>query len=272
MMQSRPVVLPLVGAIRVGCSMEQFRLFVECLPSNLIDVERKSLNKTAHLSGSENYTAGGQTLHNTIRQAQDICARFQGDVVPQNLFFIFGECAQTLVKLALELPAVQKFSGFDLGPVGCVDSQQSAAQQEPNANAWAVVLCHIDDAQPLRQICGRKQDKAQHQSNCYQVTGAELDGLKKLLDEVIDHGAILSGNDPKAHRKCDHLGVCQARMPACNGCVVKCLPGVNTDTDPSPTSLDSLVEEVSAWIATAAVALATVAVLFGAAGYFWGGL
>lgn len=77
---------------------------------------------------------------------------------------------------------------------------------------------------------------------------------------------------PTSHTPCDRAGVCQARMPACNGCTVKCLPSVDTDThhDPSPTSFGSLAEEVCAWIATAAVALGTVAVLFGVAGYLWG--
>ena len=70
------------------------------------------------------------------------------------------------------------------------------------------------------------------------------------------------------HRTCDELGVCKARIPACNGCTVKCIPSVNTD--PSPTAPSSLVEDAAIWIAITAVRLATVAVAFGVAGYLWG--
>lgn len=67
---------------------------------------------------------------------------------------------------------------------------------------------------------------------------------------------------------CDRLGVCQARMPACNGCTIQCIPDVNADR--SPTELDGLVEDIAAWAVIAAMGLATLAVVAGVAGYLWG--
>ena len=267
----------LVGPVSIGGPGQQVRIFVECVPSNLIDVVRETVHHIAHISGPKNHSTTSQSLNRSIVDAQMIRARLKMHVVPQNLLFIFGECAQTLVKSALELPIADRYVDRGLNPLCRADDEQGAAQQKPDANAWAVVFCHINDAQPLRDICGGPQDNTQDQRDCYQVTGAELDGLKKLLDEVIDHGAILSGNKPPQRPySCDQLGVCQSAAPRCAGCTPK--PPANpvpardyapsADDNDNPTSLAA----IAVMLTEVLVVLIVVAALCGVVGYWVDGL
>lgn len=65
-------------------------------------------------------------------------------------------------------------------------------------------------------------------------------------------------------RTCDQLGVCQRRAPLCSNCPPT-TPPPRVEQD-QPTSWD----QIAAMVAQVAIAAATVAVVFGVAGYLWG--
>ena len=63
---------------------------------------------------------------------------------------------------------------------------------------------------------------------------------------------------------CDQLGVCQCATPRCSTCP-RTTPPLRAEPD-QPTSWD----QIAAMVAQVAIAAATVAVVFGVAGYIWG--
>ena len=61
---------------------------------------------------------------------------------------------------------------------------------------------------------------------------------------------------------CDSLGVCQQRVPACNGCTC------HADAiDPDHTDTTTHIERIGYWLCVTMAVGLSVAITFGAAGY-----
>ena len=67
------------------------------------------------------------------------------------------------------------------------------------------------------------------------------------------------------------MGVCQAQMPACNGCAVSIFPKVDCEHDAENLS-HTPFDAMAYWACIVAVSLATLVVLCGGAGYLYGWL
>lgn len=186
-------VLSLVGTVGLGAAMEQGRVFFEYVPSNLVDVVRKTLQQVAGIGTSEYDTPCNQCLDDAIVNSQRIGAGLLGYVEPENLLFVFSESAKALMQLPLEAPLANTTDGEAPCTISTSNHQQADAQQKCNANSLAIVLCQISDAQPLSDLIGRKDDQSERYSECYQVTWCELEKLQQWLKYVSHSASVGQG-------------------------------------------------------------------------------
>lgn len=185
-------VITLVRSIKIGLPVEQRRYFVECIPSNLMDVVSESLNQTADVGYPADDACTGQTLHHAIICAQGIGSRLVAHVEPQNLLFVFGQSAKALAHLALESPLAHHGLDERKTGLGETDAQQCHTGQECESKPLAIVLCHVSNTELLREIAGREQQEGQDHGNCYQVAWSELKKLKSVLEQVGNHCGMVA--------------------------------------------------------------------------------
>lgn len=188
-----PPTVSLVSSVRVGIPGQQARVFIEYIPSNVIDVVRKSLDHTAHGRSLVNDALTCQSLDDAIVEAQAVGTRLLGYVEPQNLLFVFSESAQALAYLPLELPIGDHHTNAMQPPLADAGNQQGADRQKADANACAVVFCYVSNANSLKPLSGCEQEAGEHQANCYQVSWCELEHLKNVLHDFNGHAQSVRG-------------------------------------------------------------------------------
>lgn len=192
MNQSTQVIGPFVGAGQFGFAPQQHRVFVQFVPSLLADVVRKTFHHISEPTGTVYDASGDQALHNTIVNAQGVAARTVGHVKTKNLLFVFSECEQTLGYALFELsPGAQL---VQLGPEHSptVNSQQHNGTQPNQRDDRAVFLCHCSQVEKLKHTGIGKEQQASNGSQCYHVTGLELERIKQQLDVVRQHATTVA--------------------------------------------------------------------------------
>lgn len=185
-------VVTLVGSISIGLADKQARIFIEHVPGDFIDVEGKSLQQATHVAGPEDHTAPDKTLYDAILIAQRVGARLLRNVVPENLFFIFGESTQALGKIALELPLVKGSTNLFGHPLAGINQQQRQTEQKAEANDLAIVFCKVRNAKLLRPLIRGEERDAKHEAECYQVAWSELESLKEMFGKFSEHREMVA--------------------------------------------------------------------------------
>jgi hypothetical protein len=183
----------LIRSIGVRRPIQKVNVFVEIIPREIVDVVSKPFKYIPHTCRPINDTSGYKSLNDAIVNAQNVGLGLLGKVKPENHLFIFGETVQSLQaglrkvcdRLLVSYPADDCY--------GPIYDEQDARANEGYGEPCAVVLCKILDAEPLRQLVGRKQKKCRDYAERYEITWSELQALQKSLS-VVAHGGLLSSN------------------------------------------------------------------------------
>ena len=188
-----PPVVTLVRSVCIGGAVQDSRLFVEYIPSNLAHVVRESLDGITHVGSPPNDALISQPLNNAIVDAQLVGARLMDYVEPQNLLFVFSESAHALAYMPLELPTAYRAAEQLERPATDTNTQQRNDTNKPDANARAVVFCYVSDADYFQQVCRGEQEASQHKANCYQVAWSELEHIKRSFQNFSGHSQSVGG-------------------------------------------------------------------------------
>lgn len=114
---------------------------------------------------------------------------FLGEVVPENLFFVFGERTEALHSFLVSFCdhfSIPHPPDDFYGPI-YIYTKQDARSDKGKPNPRAVILCKLVHAEVLKKRLRHKQEDPSDDSDCYQVTRSELQELKGELCKVSSH-------------------------------------------------------------------------------------
>lgn len=174
-------IMSFIRPVEQCISVEQPKVYVEIIPRQIVDVVSKPFNQVALPGGQSQDALGYQTVHDAVIDAQHVGFALLGKVVPENLFFFFGETVKALQNSFFSFHA-QRSIPYDphdfYAPIYC---RYGGGSNQRNAEPLAIVLCKVVNAQCLGGLVADKQQYAAKQHDCYQVSWSELQELYELF-------------------------------------------------------------------------------------------
>jgi hypothetical protein len=177
-----PIPLPLVCSVGICCTFEHPRVFVEIIPRQLIDVVTKTFEQVSVTGRPINDAFGCESIHDAIICAKGVGLALLGQVIPENLFFFFGETVKALDQAFFEFNAAHKIpynSGNFYAPIYSDEGERS---YESNAEPLAIILCKLIDTEGLGSLLGYKEKSSTKYTDCYQISWSELQRLDNLFN------------------------------------------------------------------------------------------
>lgn len=161
-------------------------MFIEIIPREVANVMRKTANETANGGRTIDDAFGYETLNDAIIDAEKIGARLLREVVPENLFFIFGQTIQSLGYAPIALSPVPPLidEGDSIARYG--NGEKSACNNKSESKYRAIVLCKLKHADELEKYLAGKKKDGGHDTQCYEIAWSELQELKKSLSSFSD--------------------------------------------------------------------------------------
>ena len=173
-------VFSFVCPVRVGCPRKKRLVCLEILPSEFRDVV--SPMKWVPIGGRPvNDSAGYESVHDAIVDAEFVGLTFRGYVKAENLFFFFGETVKSLQREFMKFCESRSIPYNAANMYGPVYDEQTDRSDERKSEPLAIVLCKVADAQAVREAFGKQQDHAAEQADCCQISWSELQGFEDVL-------------------------------------------------------------------------------------------
>jgi hypothetical protein len=144
--------LPFVVSVGVSGSFEQMRMYVEVIPSDVADVMRNPVEDISERSRSINDSFGYEPLNDAIINAERAGACSFGEVVPENLLFVFGQTIQSIGYASMNLPVTTPplYEGTTIG--GKRHSEKTTGNNKDKPKHRAIVLCKLKDSNELEKV------------------------------------------------------------------------------------------------------------------------
>lgn len=163
-------------------------MYVEIIPSVIIDIMREPLKYTSEVGRSVNDSCGYESLDAAILNAEFVATSLFGEVVPENLFFVFGQVMEALfhspVKLPLPPPSFNDFDGVSKDR----HKEKGNCDNECKSNKLAIILCKLKDAELFKGFFAGKEQKGCNYPECYEISWSELQELKERFCKFGEHG------------------------------------------------------------------------------------
>jgi len=182
-----PQRLPFVRPVCISAPVEEVLLHVEIIPREVADIMRKPFNNISDGCCPVNDALGYETLYNAIIEAESIGASLLGEVIPENLFFIFGQTIESLGYAPIEFPLSPPF--FNERVCTCEERNKGErnGHNKDKSNNRAVVLCKLKHPYLLEELFACKEQKPRHNHESYKISWGELQKLKKRLCDFGEH-------------------------------------------------------------------------------------
>lgn len=177
-----PITLSLISSVGVCCAFEKPRVFVEIIPRDLVDVVAKPIKQSALTGRPIDNTLGCESINDAVIHAKRIGFALLGNVIPENLFFFFGESVQGLREAFFEFNIAYKIAYNSEDFYAPIYSHQGYRTYECNTEPLAIVLCKLKDAESFRKLVIDKQKYPAKDTDCYQVSWSQLQRLYDLLN------------------------------------------------------------------------------------------
>ena len=178
------IALPFVGSAHGRSALEKIRVYVEVIPRDVTDVVRESLKDIPQGGGLVDDALGYESAHDAVLNAEHVGSRIIGDVIPQNLFLVFGQTMESLRDALKSFPLPPpSLNPPDPATAHC-DQKKGNRRQEKNPENKAIILCKLRKTESLAEIIAAKKDEPRHQANRCEVSWGELEVLKKRLKKV----------------------------------------------------------------------------------------
>lgn len=182
--QGRSFICP----ICVGIPFEQMRMYVEIIPSEVADVMREPLKYASEVSRSINDSCGYESLNSAVLDAELIAARLFGEVIPENLLFVFGQTIQSLSHFEIKFPLSPPISYERKCVCKNRHKKKRHCDDEDKSNNRAIILCKLKDAQLFKDFFTAKEQKGSNDAECYEISWSEFQELKERLCKFGEHG------------------------------------------------------------------------------------
>lgn len=163
------------------------RVYVEIVPRKLVDIVREPFEGITHRSGQVNDAAGFETLHDTIVDAERVCASVLREVVPENLLFVFGQTLQSLLDTPIAAPPEPPLLYESDAVADNGNHEKPDGDNESKAQHRAIVLCKLKYSDELEKLLVGKEKKGSHDTKRYEIAWSELQELKKCLGGFSEH-------------------------------------------------------------------------------------
>ena len=178
------IALPSVGSANGRSAIEKIRVYVEVIPRDVTHVVRESLKDIPQGGGLVDDALGYESAHDAVLYAEHIGSRIIGDVIPQNLFLVFGQTMESLRDSLKSFPLPPPLLNPPDPSTAHCDQKKGNRRQEKNPENKAIILCKLRKTESLAEIIAAKKDETCHQANRCEVSWGELEELKKRLKKV----------------------------------------------------------------------------------------
>ncbi|TWT77579.1 hypothetical protein Pla100_63090 [Neorhodopirellula pilleata] len=173
--------VPFIGSVEVSCSVKQFRVFVEVIPSDIADVVCKPLEHVSHSCSRENYASRYQSVDDAIINAERVGLALRGVVKAEDLFFIFGERVQFLRDSLFRFLESRSIPYNPADLYAPMDRQKSDGCEKSEPDPLAIVLCQVADSKSIRDAVRREQQQTSEKADGCQVSWREFQCIKNIL-------------------------------------------------------------------------------------------
>ena len=173
-------VFSFVCPVGVGCPVKKIFVCLEILPSEFRDVV--SQVKWVPVGGRPvNESAGYESVHDAVVDAEFVGLTFRSYVKSENLFFVFGETVKSLQREFMKFCESHSIPYNAANIYGPVYDEQTDCSDERQTEPLAIVLCKVTDAKAVRKAFGKDQEQTAKQTDCCQVSWCELQGFENML-------------------------------------------------------------------------------------------
>ena len=174
---------PLIGSVSVGGSIEQMRMDVDVVPSEVANVMREPLDHISERCRPVDDSIGYKTLHDAVIVAENICASLLRYVEPENLFFIFGQTIQSIGYAPIRLPLTPPLFAESEYIGGNGYCEQRDSNNEDQTKNRAVVLCKLKHSDELTKLLVGKKQEGRPGTKGNEGTWRELQEFNKRLGD-----------------------------------------------------------------------------------------
>lgn len=171
----------LVGSVVIGRPVQEFRVFVEVIPSDIADIVCKPLKHVSHTRSAINDSVGYESIDDAIINSERIGLALRGVVKAENLFFVFGESVQFLRDALFRFLESRSIPYNSADLYAPVNSKESDRCEERETNPLAVVLCQVSNAESIGKAVRCEQHQAGKDADSCQISWSELQSVKEVL-------------------------------------------------------------------------------------------
>ena len=155
-----------ISPIKVSFPIEKPKVYVEIIPSQLINIVSKPFDQVSLVSSPENNTLGYQAINDAVIDAQHIGFALLAEVIPEDLFFFFGETVQALQDAFFSFNSERYIPYNHTDFYAPVNNDKGRSCNKSNAKPLAIILCKVVNTECFRNIIFDKQKHATKHNNC----------------------------------------------------------------------------------------------------------
>lgn len=153
---SSPKIVSFISPVSISCSIEKPMVYVKIIPRQLINIVTKSFEQVPMVSGTINDALGYQSIDDAIISAKSIGLALLSQVIPENLFFFFGESVKTLNYSFFEFNAAYHISYNSADFYAPIYGNERYSCYESNTNPLVIVLCKLINSKQLSRFIASK--------------------------------------------------------------------------------------------------------------------
>lgn len=157
-------------------------IYIEIIPREITNVVREPFKHRSHIRRTIDDTCGYKTLDDAIVNSENVGLGLFGNVVPENLFFVFGKTIEAFYRVQTELPILpppfDEFGDFK----GHCDSKKCSSENKHHADNRAVIFCKVVNADIFCEPFWAEKKKGSGPTERYEISWRELQEFKNVLD------------------------------------------------------------------------------------------
>lgn len=170
--------LDFISSIFVRLSIEQGLVFIEVIPSYLIDIKCEAINHITGLSRHVNNGGTSKSIHSAILDAEIIASRLEEYVKPENFLFIFCEDKQSFLNFSFNFKIRENLTN------ACPKRHHNQGYKSYKSNAQnrAIIIHDLSETQGVKEFFRGKNEYRNGNNSSYVITLLELKDLQNSLN------------------------------------------------------------------------------------------